>query len=86
MRFMEMVKFDESLPAGPPPQALFEAMAEYAAEGARNGTLVDQGGLLPCRRRHRVAGRRLDQGRRRPVHRGQGADWRVRRGGGSKQG
>jgi hypothetical protein len=47
MRFMEMLKFDESLPAGPPPPALFEAMAEYAAEGARNGTLVDQGGLLP---------------------------------------
>jgi hypothetical protein len=47
VRFMEMLKFDESLPAGPPPPALFEAMAEYAAEGARNGTLVDQGGLLP---------------------------------------
>jgi hypothetical protein len=47
MRFMAMLKFDESLPAGPPPRALFEAMAEYATEGARNGTLVDQGGLLP---------------------------------------
>ena len=47
MRFMAMLKFDESLPAGAPPPALFEAMAEYAAEGARNGTLVDQGGLLP---------------------------------------
>jgi hypothetical protein len=47
MRFMAMLKFDESLPAGPPPRALFEAMADYAAEGARNGTLVDQGGLLP---------------------------------------
>ena len=32
---------------GPPPPALFEAMGEFAAEGARNGTLVDQGGLLP---------------------------------------
>jgi hypothetical protein len=47
MRFMTMVKFDESLPAGPPPPAVAEAMAEFAAEGARNGTLVDQGGLLP---------------------------------------
>ena len=47
MRFMTMVKFDESLPMGPPPPALFEAMGEFAAEGARNGTLVDQGGLLP---------------------------------------
>jgi len=47
MRFMAMLKFDEFLPSGPSPPALFEAMAEYAAEGARNGTLVDQGGLLP---------------------------------------
>jgi hypothetical protein len=38
MRFMTMVKFDESLPMGPPPPALFEAMGEFAAE---------QGGLLP---------------------------------------
>jgi hypothetical protein len=29
MRFMTMLKFDESLPAGPPPATLFEAMAEY---------------------------------------------------------
>jgi hypothetical protein len=47
MRFMTMVKFDESLPAGPPPAELVQAMGEFAAEGARNGTLVDQGGLLP---------------------------------------
>jgi len=47
MRFMTMVRFDESLPMGPPQPALFEAMGEFAAEGARNGTLVDQGGLLP---------------------------------------
>jgi hypothetical protein len=47
MRFMEMLKFDEALPVGPPPPALIEAMAEYAREGARDGTLVDQGGLLP---------------------------------------
>ena len=47
MRFMALLKFDESLPGGPPPPALFQAMGEYAAEGARNGTLVDQGGLLP---------------------------------------
>jgi hypothetical protein len=45
MRFMTMVKFDESLPAGPPPPELFQAMGEFAAEG--DGTLVDQGGLLP---------------------------------------
>jgi hypothetical protein len=47
MRYMAMLKFDESLPVGPPPPELVQAMADYAVEGARNGTLVDQGGLLP---------------------------------------
>ena len=87
MRFMAMVKFDESLPMGPPAPALFEAMGEFAAEGARNGTLVDQGGLLPS-----AAGaivslvEWLHQGRRRSVHRSQRARRRVRRPGGTKQG
>ena len=47
MRFMAMVKFDENADLGAPPPALFQAMDEFAQEGARNGTLVDQGGLLP---------------------------------------
>jgi hypothetical protein len=47
MRFMTMVRFDESMPAGPPTPELFQAMGELSAEGARSGTLVDQGGLLP---------------------------------------
>jgi hypothetical protein len=45
MRFMSMIKSDESMPFGPPPPALYEAMAEYAKEGWTNGTLVEQGGL-----------------------------------------
>jgi hypothetical protein len=36
IRFMTMVKFDESLPMGTPPAELFEVMSEFAAEGARN--------------------------------------------------
>jgi hypothetical protein len=44
---MAMVKFDENADLGAPPPALFQAMDEFAQEGARNGTLVDQGGLLP---------------------------------------
>ena len=47
MRFMSLIKFDESLPFGPPPPALFEAMGAFAQEGAVNGTLVEQGGLGP---------------------------------------
>ena len=47
MRYMAMIKFDENADLGAPPPALFQAMDEFAQEGARNGTLVDQGGLLP---------------------------------------
>ena len=45
MRFITLLRFDESMPFGPAPPALFEAMAEYGKEGAMNGTLVEQGGL-----------------------------------------
>jgi hypothetical protein len=44
MRFHDAGEIDESLPAGPPPPALFQAMGEFGADGARNGTLVSQGG------------------------------------------
>lgn len=47
MRFITMVKSDESMPAGPPPPALFAAIEEFGAEATRNGTLLDQGGLMP---------------------------------------
>ena len=47
MRYMAMIKFDENADVGSPPPELFRAMDEFAQEGARNGTLVDQGGLLP---------------------------------------
>ncbi len=47
MRFMSMIKFDESMPYGPPPAALFEAMAAFAQEGLVTGTLIEQGGLGP---------------------------------------
>ena len=46
MRFMTFIKFDESMPCGPPPPALFEAMGQYAIEGAVNGTLVEQGAIV----------------------------------------
>jgi hypothetical protein len=87
MRFMTMVKFDESLPAGPPSPELFRAMGEFAAEGARNGTLVDQGVLAAKRGgRNRVVGQRHDQGRRWTVYRSQRAGRRVRGTGSAQQG
>ena len=47
MRFMTMIKSDESMPWGPPPPALWQAMAAFAQEGALNGTLIEQATPLP---------------------------------------
>ncbi len=47
MRFLTMIKMDENLPAGPPPPALFEAIGKLGEQAAKEGTLIDQGGLLP---------------------------------------
>ena len=47
MRFLTMMKVDEAMPYGPPPPSLFAAIAELGEEAAKNGTLLDQGGLAP---------------------------------------
>jgi hypothetical protein len=47
MRFMTMVKSDESQPAGPPPPALFAAVAQLGEEAKAAGVFVETGGLLP---------------------------------------
>jgi len=47
MRFMTMVKSDESQPAGPPPPALFAAVAQLGEEAKKAGVFVETGGLLP---------------------------------------
>lgn len=47
MRFMSMLKFDESRPFGPPPPELFAAMAAYTEEGLRSGKVVEMGALRP---------------------------------------
>ena len=47
MRFLTMIKMDESLPAGPPPPELFAAIGELGEQAAKDGILLDQGGLLP---------------------------------------
>ena len=46
MRFLTMVKMDET-GVGETPPAVYEAMAAFDAEGRRNGTLIDSVGLLP---------------------------------------
>ena len=59
MRFMIMVKSAEA--AGPPPQALMDAIAKLGEESAREGVLVETGGLLPSAMgaRVRLAGGKL---------------------------
>ncbi|MGB9378688.1 MAG: YciI family protein [Mycobacteriales bacterium] len=47
MRFLMLVKLDETVPAGAPPPSLFAAIEELGKEATKNGTLVDQGGLMP---------------------------------------
>ena len=48
MRFMMLVKGNSDYEAGKPPSPeLMAAIGAYAEESARNGVLVEQGGLLP---------------------------------------
>jgi hypothetical protein len=47
MRYLTMVKMDESMPAGPPPPALFAAIAELGEKATQDGSLLETGGLLP---------------------------------------
>jgi hypothetical protein len=47
MRYMMMVKMDESMPAGPPPPSLFAAIGELGEQARKDGTLLEEGGLLP---------------------------------------
>ena len=45
MKFMMMVQGNEN--AGPPPQALMDAIAQLGIDATKRGVLVEQGGLLP---------------------------------------
>jgi hypothetical protein len=45
MRFMMLVKSSEA--AGPPPQALMDAITESAERLSRDGILIEAGGLAP---------------------------------------
>ena len=45
MRFMTLVRGKEN--SGPPPAALMEGIAKLGEEAARQGVIVETGGLLP---------------------------------------
>lgn len=58
MRFMTLVKSPET--AGPPPQALMDAIGKLGEEAFRTGTMVEMGGLAPTATGARV---RVAQGK-----------------------
>ncbi|MDQ0893853.1 hypothetical protein QFZ26_001408 [Agromyces ramosus] len=47
MRFMTMIKMDETALSSETPPGVYEAMGAFAQEGRVNGTLVELGGLMP---------------------------------------
>jgi hypothetical protein len=47
MRFLTMIKTDESNPAGPAPASLYQAVGELGRQAMLDGTMLEQGGLLP---------------------------------------
>jgi hypothetical protein len=46
-RYLTFVKMDESMPAGPPPPALYEAIGKLGDDATKDGTMVLTGGLYP---------------------------------------
>src|SRR5690349_4833244 len=47
MRYLTMVKLDESMPFGPPPPELFEAIEKIGDEARKDGSMILEGGLYP---------------------------------------
>ncbi|HTB91705.1 MAG TPA: YciI family protein [Candidatus Sulfotelmatobacter sp.] len=58
MRFMMLVKSAEN--SGPPPKELMDAIAKLGEDAAKNGSMIDSGGLAPSAMSSRV---RLAQGK-----------------------
>jgi hypothetical protein len=58
MRFMMLVKSSES--SGPPPKELMDAIAKLGEDAAKDGTMIEGGGLAPSSMSTRV---RLAQGK-----------------------
>ncbi len=54
MRYMMFIKHAESLRQANPPQALYDAMGAFVAEGMKAGWLTDTAGLKPTKDGTRV--------------------------------
>ena len=46
-RYLTLVRIDETMPNGEPPQALFEAMGKVMEADTADGTLLEAQGLAP---------------------------------------
>ena len=46
-RYLTFIKTDETLPFGPPPPELFEAIGKLGEDAVRDGTMIMTGGLAP---------------------------------------
>jgi hypothetical protein len=46
-RYLTFVRVDESMPFGPPPESLFEAIGKLGEDSLRDGTMIMTGGLAP---------------------------------------
>ena len=49
MKYLSFIRHPESLRHNPPPPALMEAMRKFVERSMRDGTVVDNGGLLPSK-------------------------------------
>ena len=54
MKYLTFIRHSESYRESPPPAALMEAMGKFVQKSAKEGTLVDTGGLLPSKEGVRV--------------------------------
>ncbi len=49
MKYLALIRHDESYRDSGPPAALMEAMGKFVQQSIQDGTLVDTGGLLPSK-------------------------------------
>src|SRR5215472_18452108 len=49
MKYLCFIRHSESHRAGPPPQALMDAMGKFVEKSRKDGSRVDTGGLLPSK-------------------------------------
>jgi hypothetical protein len=54
MRYFTFIRHSESYRESPPPPALMVAMGRFVEKSYKDGTVVDNGGVLPCKEGFRI--------------------------------